>query len=94
MTTWGNTSTLPNDDDSSGADRDITLAADGPVIHDESQLDPAGAVTARTTVAGPSEVGEGIPGLEEDARLSRKRAQEEEDKVRHLILHPAADIFA
>ncbi len=39
---------------------------DGPVLSDANTLDPAGAVTARTVEAGPSQVGEGAPDLEED----------------------------
>ncbi|EIW70459.1 hypothetical protein TREMEDRAFT_68071 [Tremella mesenterica DSM 1558] len=55
LTTWGNTSAINATDHA---------PADGPEIMDG--IDPAGSVTARNVVAGPSRVGEGTPSDHED----------------------------
>ena len=77
LTTWGNTSALPNGENQGDGDQtQAPLAHDGPVISGEDELDPAGAVTARTVEAGPSHVGEGTPEDEDgtaSASGSRKR---------------------
>jgi DNA repair protein RAD7 len=57
LTTWGNSSAIPTDN----ANQGDQLAHDGPVLGVDEELDPAGAVTARTVEAGPSLVGEGTP---------------------------------
>ncbi|KAK8864528.1 hypothetical protein IAR55_001778 [Kwoniella newhampshirensis] len=70
LTTWGDTSSINR---SEQHDDQTQLAHDGPVLNDAQELDPAGAVTARTVVAGPSVVGEGTPDLEIGG-MKRKRA--------------------
>lgn len=68
---------MPNgEDQDNNAQTQAPLAHDGPVINGEDELDPAGAVTARTVEAGPSHVGEGTPEDEDStasASGSRKR---------------------
>ena len=61
LTTWGNSSAIDGEQDHSAA-APVALAHDGPVLTNDHVLDPAGAVTARTVEAGPSQVGEGFPG--------------------------------
>ncbi|WWD17162.1 hypothetical protein CI109_101600 [Kwoniella shandongensis] len=61
LTTWGDTNSINRPE---GTDDQPSLAHDGPVLEDSNHLDPAGAVTARTVVAGPSEVGEGVPDVQ------------------------------
>ncbi|KAK4684947.1 DNA repair protein RAD7, partial [Tremellales sp. Uapishka_1] len=73
LTTWGNTRTLnpnPNQDQHATDGTALTgesaehlphLAHDGPMMDPGETLDPAGAVTARNVVAGPTEAGDGIP---------------------------------
>ena len=54
-------------------------------------LDPAGAVTARTVVAGPSMVGEGTPGSDEtdegdvDTHENAKRKKEDDVSSRNIL---------
>lgn len=67
LTTWGNSSSIPSGDSTNQTQGEQPLAHDGPVLGASDELDPAGAVTARTVEAGPSRVGEGIPSDEEGA---------------------------
>lgn len=72
LTTWGNSSSIPSGDTAGQDDQEQPLAHDGPVLAAGDELDPAGAVTARTVEAGPSLVGEGIPSDEEGGPSSSK----------------------
>ena len=88
LTTWGNSSSIPNGDEPNQTNGQPSLAHDGPVLPAGDDLDPAGAVTARTVEAGPSHVGEGTPSDEEgsasgSARKKRsKRDDSEADSTR------------
>jgi DNA repair protein RAD7 len=75
LTTWGNSSSIPSGDNTEQTNGEQPLAHDGPVLAAGDELDPAGAVTARTVEAGPSHVGEGTPSDEEGsaAEASRKK---------------------
>jgi hypothetical protein len=72
LTTWGNSSSIPNGGGSQ-TDGQPSLAHDGPVLPAGDELDPAGAVTARTVEAGPSNVGEGTPSDDEEATGSSRK---------------------
>ena len=92
MTTWGNSSSIPSGDNAGQASDEQPLAHDGPVLGVGEDLDPAGAVTARTVEAGPSRVGEGTPSDEEGTEgesSSRKRLkgdmEEGESSVSELV---------
>ena len=63
LTTWGNSSAINREQDGS-ASGSVALAHDGPMLTNNDVLDPAGAVTARTVEAGPSQVGEGFPDVQ------------------------------
>ncbi|ORY32846.1 hypothetical protein BCR39DRAFT_522058 [Naematelia encephala] len=63
LTTWGNSADI---------DGSQQLAPDGPIIGGDVALDPAGAVTARTVEAGPSQVGENTPEVSDDGSTKRK----------------------
>ncbi|WRT66508.1 uncharacterized protein IL334_003467 [Kwoniella shivajii] len=69
LTTWGDTSALTpvsNDDNPH-------VAHDGLVIEGQQDSDPAGAVTARNVVAGPSQVGDGTTDLEAETKKRKRR---------------------
>lgn len=73
LTTWG--PAIPTGDNANA--QQPSLAPDGPVISDGDELDPAGAVTARTVEAGPSIVGEGTPDEDTEAgQVSRSSRYE------------------
>jgi DNA repair protein RAD7 len=79
--TWGDKSSIPAGD---GANEEA-LAHDGPVINDDAALDPAGAVTARTVTAGPSQVGEGTP-VDEDGSVGSRRKKIKVGESCHISL--------
>ncbi|WVR06919.1 hypothetical protein IAU60_003955 [Kwoniella sp. DSM 27419] len=72
LTTWGDTSALSHDG------HQPSLAHDGPVIDPQEELDPAGAVTARTVIAGPSDAADGTAQLQEEEAKRRRAAESEE----------------
>ncbi|WVW84073.1 hypothetical protein I302_106102 [Kwoniella bestiolae CBS 10118] len=74
LTTWGDTSSL-------NADHQPTLAHDGPVIDPGDDLDPAGAVTARNVIAGPSEAGDGTATLENESKKRKRRGESDDASV-------------
>ena len=80
LTTWGNSSSIPSGDDAAPNDGEQPLAHDGPVLEAGDELDPAGAVTARTVEAGPSHVGEGTPSDEEGESSGQPRGNGEQDE--------------
>lgn len=80
ITTWGDSSAIPNAAAGSSNQADEALAHDGPVLGADDALDPAGAVTARTVEAGPSNVGEGTP--EGSVSGTRSTSLQRDDSVR------------
>lgn len=75
LTTWGDTSTLDTGANGDADGEENHLAPDGPVLTEGEGLDPAGAVTARTVEAGPSQVGEGTPEPSPKKRKGRAKAK-------------------
>ncbi|WWC94339.1 hypothetical protein V866_001181 [Kwoniella sp. B9012] len=75
ITTWGDTSGL----NANLTDDQPTLAHDGPVINPQDELDPAGAVTARNVVAGPSQAGDGTTELQNENKKRKRGGGSDDD---------------
>ncbi|WVQ80246.1 hypothetical protein IAT38_002351 [Cryptococcus sp. DSM 104549] len=74
LTTWGDRSAI----DAAQTNGEQPDLGD---VGEEDEVDPANAVTGRTTVAGPSQVGEGTPVVDDGYGGSGKRGREDDDST-------------